>query len=116
MKSMKPFAKSPSDIEQGDLTGSASPTVGSTSPTAQPASSTGAPPSPTGSSILAQGNALGPRADKSTQPEGLPHHPARRSLPGMQQAFSLQDWFTRLPRALPWAGMQEAVGLQSPRP
>ncbi len=55
MKSMKPFAKSPSDIEQGDLTGSASPTVGSTSPTAQPASPTGAaagltatPPEPVG--------------------------------------------------------------------
>ena len=55
MKSMKPFAKSPSDIEQGDLTGSASPTVASTSPTAQPASPTVAaagltatPPEPVG--------------------------------------------------------------------
>ena len=101
-------------------TSSTPPTTSRLRPAAFSATPTGfaAPPKasslrPTASSILAQGNALGPRADKSTQPEGLPHHPARRSLPGMQQAFSLQRCHAPIPRALPWASMWEALGLQT---
>ena len=68
--------------------------------------------SPTGSSILAQGNALGNPAQESTQPEGLPHHPAKRYPTHMKQAFSLPSIFHLLPQSVAWASMPEALGLQ----
>jgi len=82
-------------------------------PTALPVNPPVFPTRPTASPILAQGNALGDRADELTQPEGLPHNPAIRRPPHMKQAFSLQRFCTPIPRALPWASMREAVGLQT---
>ena len=77
---------------------------------------TRSPMRPTASFIIAQGNALGTRPDKPMQPEGRPHLPARQRSPRMRQAFSLRPVLPPSPRALPWAMMREAVGLQNPTP
>jgi len=91
------------------------------------------PRSPTGSRILAQGNALGniasisPRSPTGSrilaQGSALGHVPQMfrrlkacritRLMPdAMKQTFSLPMNFRLKPRALPWASMPEAVGLQ----
>ena len=53
---------------------------------------------PTASFILAQGNALGHPAQQTTQPEGLPHHPAIRRPTPMKQAFSLPSIYHLFPQ------------------
>jgi hypothetical protein len=48
----------------------------------------------------AQGNALGHPARATTQPEGLPHHPAIRRPTPMKQAFSLPSIFHLFPQGV----------------
>jgi hypothetical protein len=74
------------------------------------ASPTSQSTSPTGSSILAQGNALGGATPMKRRLKAWFISEEPRQL--MKQAFSLQFPLHPQPRALPWASMNEALGLQ----
>jgi hypothetical protein len=87
------------DGKPADMSLSASPT----SPTSQSTS-------PTGSSILDQGNALGGATPMKRRLKAWFISEEPRQL--MKQAFSLQFPLHPQPRALPWASMNEALGLQ----
>lgn len=87
------------DGKPADMSLSASPT----SPTSQSTS-------PTGSSILAQGNAPGEATPMKRRLKAWFISEEPRQL--MKQAFSLQFPLHPQPRALPWASMNEALGLQ----
>ena len=87
------------DGKPADMSLSASPT----SPTSQSTS-------PTGLSILAQGNALGGATPMKRRLKAWFISEEPRQL--MKQAFSLQFPLHPQPRALPWASMNEALGLQ----
>lgn len=87
------------DGKPADMSLSASPT----SPTSQSTS-------PTGSSILAQGNAPGGATPMKRRLKAWFISEEPRQL--MKQAFSLQFPLHPQPRALPWASMNEALGLQ----
>ena len=57
----------------------------------------------------AQGNALGSVDKYGTSPEGATQGAMRADVPPRQGLVA----FCKLPRALPWAGMGQAVGLQT---
>lgn len=65
-------------------------------------------PSPTGLFIVAQGNALGRNRKENGRLKACVN---RRNANRMKQAFSLHLQHALNPRALPWARMNEPVGL-----